>query len=292
MTEPYVAAAASCVLGESPLWDPEEGALHWVDVRNPTVHSLDPATGARRSRRVQTEIGCIGLAGGRRLVAGTRMGFALIDLDGDGFEPLADPEGSGRLNRVRLNDGRVDRRGRLWCGSMQDPVFAEAGWLYRLDPDGSVRRMAGPVAVPNAICWSPDDRVMYFADSLRHAVWAHDFDLEAGAVGNRRTFVEIDEADGLPDGAVVDAEGCLWVALMRGGAVRRYDPEGRLEREIRFPASQTTCPAFGGPDLTTLYVTTGSARFRPEDFAHEPLAGSLFAVETEVRGVPEPSFGG
>ncbi len=292
MTEPHVAAAATCLLGESPLWDAGEGALHWVDVRNPAVHSLDPATGARRSRRVQTEIGCIGLAGGRRLVAGTRMGFALIDLDGDGFEQLADPEGSGRLNRVRMNDGRVDRRGRLWCGSMQDPVFAEVGWLYRLDPDGSVHRVEGPLTVPNAICWSPDDRVMYFADSLRRVVWACDFDLEAGAVANRRTFVEIDEADGLPDGAVVDGEGHLWVALMRGGAVRRYDPDGGLEREIRFPVSQTTCPAFGGPDLTTLYVTTGSARFGPEDFAREPLAGSLFAVETEVRGVPEPLFGG
>ena len=292
MTEPYVAAAGTCILGESPLWHPDHQALYWVDVKNPTIHRLEPATGARRNWRVQTEIGCIGLAGGNRLVAGTRMGFALIDLDSDGFELLADPEGDGRLNRARLNDGRVDRRGRLWSGSMRDPAFAEVGWLYRLDPGHAVERMEGPVTIPNAICWSPDDTVMYFADSPRQAVWAYDFDIEAGTIGNRRVFVEIPEADGLPDGAVVDSEGCLWVALMRGGAVRRYDPDGKMEREIRFPASLTTCPAFGGPDMTTLYVTTASSRFGPEDFRREPEAGSLFAVETGVKGVAEPVFGG
>lgn len=292
MTEPYVAAAATCILGESPVWSGAEGALYWVDVRNPTIHSLDPATGERRSWRVQTEVGCIGLAGGGRLVAGTRMGFALVDLGDGGFEVLADPEGGGRLNRLRLNDGRVDRRGRLWSGSMQDPVFAESGSLYRLDPDRSVRRMAGPVTIPNAICWSPDDRVMYFADSMRRVVWAHDFDVDAGAIGGRRVFAEVAEGDGLPDGAVTDSEGGVWIALIRGGAVRRYDPEGRVEREIRFPVSLTTCPAFGGPDMTTLYVTTASTRFGPEDFRREPRAGSLFAVETGVKGVAEPVFGG
>lgn len=292
MPEPRVAAKERCVLGESPLWSPADQMLYWVDVRNPMIHALDPATGERRRWRVQTEIGSIGLAAGGRLVAGTRMGFAYVGLEDGAFEEICDPEGDGRLNRVRLNDGKVDRRGRFWCGGMEDPGMGEVASLYRLDAGGAARRMAGPVRIANALCWSPDDRTMYFSDSPTGVVWAYEFDAAAGEIANRRVFVEIAGGDGLPDGATTDAAGFVWIALMRGGAVRRYDPDGRLEREIAFPASLTTCPAFGGPGLSTLYVTTASTRFEAADFEREPDAGSLFAVETDATGVPEPVFGG
>ncbi len=291
MSNPRVAVRETCILGESPIWSVAEQALYWVDIRNPTIHRFEPATGSRRKWRVQTEIGSIGFASGGRLIAGTRMGFALVDLDDGAFEELADPEGDGRLNRVRMNDGKVDRRGRFWCGSMQDPGNARIGSLYRFDPDRAVRRMAGPVSISNAICWSPDDAVMYFADSLLRTVWAYDYDAEAGEIANRRVFVEVPEAEGVPDGATTDADGFVWIAHMRRGAVRRYDPDGKMEREFEFPVSLTTCPAFGGPDLSTLYVTTASTRFGPADFGREPYAGSVFSVETDAKGVPEPIFG-
>jgi sugar lactone lactonase YvrE len=133
--------------------------------------------------------------------------------------------------------------------------------------------------------------VMYFADSRKRTMWAYDFDAASGAIANRRVFLEVAEGDGVPDGATVDADGFVWVAHMRGGKVKRYDPEGRVEREIAFPVSLTSCPAFGGPDLSTLYVTTASSKFEPADFEREPDAGSLFAVDTDVKGLPEPVFG-
>lgn len=292
MPEPYVAAKDRCLLGESPIWSADQEALYWVDIRNPAIHRLDPATGERRKWRIETEIGCIGFATGNRLIAGTRMGFGFVSLDDGAFTQIADPLGEGRLNRVRLNDGKVDRQGRFWCGAVEDPGMGEKGMLYRLDPDGSVHEMAGPVRIANCLCWSPDDTTMYFADSLSRTVRAYAFDAATGAISSPRDFTTVPENDGVPDGATVDSEGFVWIAHMRGGLVRRYDPDGKVEREIRIPASLTTCPAFGGPDLTTLYVTTGTTRFEAGDFDREPDAGSVFAVETGIKGLPEPVFAG
>lgn len=291
MSEPTVAVKQSCILGESPIWSIAEQALYWVDIRNPMIYRLDPASGDVKNWRVQTEIGSIGLAGPGRLIAGTRMGFGYIDLADGSYEELTDPEGDGRMNAVRMNDGKVDRQGRFWCGSMEDPGYGEVASLYRFDPDHSVHKMEGPVCISNAICWSPDDSVMYFADSLKRTIWAYDFDAVAGTIENRRVFIEVADGDGVPDGATVDSDGFVWVAHMRGGAVKRYDPEGKVERSIKFPASLTSCPAFGGADMSTLYVTTASSRFEPADFEREPDAGALFQVETDVTGVPEPVFG-
>jgi sugar lactone lactonase YvrE len=291
MSEPYIAVKQSCILGESPIWSVAEQALYWVDIRNPMIYRLDPASGDVRNWRIQTEIGSIGLAGEGRLIAGTRMGIAYIGLEDNSFEDVADPEGDSRMNAVRMNDGKVDRQGRFWCGSMDDPGYAEVASLYRIDHDHSVHRMEGPVTISNALCWSPDNTVMYFADSRKRTMWAYDFDAASGAIANRRVFLEVAEGDGVPDGATVDADGFVWVAHMRGGKVKRYDPEGRVEREIAFPVSLTSCPAFGGPDLSTLYVTTASSKFEPADFEREPDAGSLFAVDMDVKGLPEPVFG-
>ena len=291
MSEPYVAVSQSCILGESPIWSVPEQALYWVDIRNPMIYRWDPDSNDLRNWRIQTEIGSIGFAGKKRLIAGTRMGFAYINLEDGGFKEIGDPEGGGRLNAVRLNDGKVDRRGRFWCGSMEDPGYGEVASLYRCDPDHSVHRMEGPVCISNAICWSPDDTLMYFADSAKKVVWQYDFDAESGTIENRRTFIEVPDGEGVPDGATVDSEGFVWVAHMRAGRVKRYDPDGSVEREIRFPASLTSCPAFGGVDLSTLYVTTASSRFGLDDFEREPDAGSLYAVDVEVRGIPEPIFG-
>ena len=291
MFEPYVAVKHSCILGESPIWSEVEQALYWVDIRNPMIYRWTAASRELKSWRVQTEIGSIGFASEGRLIAGTRMGFAYINLADGEFRELIDPEGSGRMNTIRLNDGKVDRKGRFWCGSMEDPGASEIATLYRLDPDHSVHRMEGPVQISNAICWSPDNTLMFFADSRKQVVWAYDFDIDQGTIENRRVFIEVPREEGVPDGATVDADGFLWVAHMRGGRVKRYDPDGKVEREILFPASLTSCPAFGGADLSTLYVTTASSLFEQSDFAREPDAGSVFAVETDVKGLAEPVFG-
>ena len=292
MSTAEVVVKESSILGESPVWSVAEQALYWVDVQNPKIHRHDPASGAHDTWLVETEIGSIGLASGKKLVAGLRMGFGLYDLDAGKFDIIDDPEGAGRYNANRLNDGKVDRAGRFWCGSMQDPGRAPMGTLYRMDTDRSVHAMANEITVPNAICWSPDDRTMYFTDTHVGTLWAYDYDLATGAIENRRVFAEMADGPGRQDGATVDAEGFVWNAHIFGGRVVRYDPHGRIEREIEVPTPQVTSCAFGGRDLNILYITTASMRMSDEERAADPLAGSLFAVDTGVRGLPEPRFGG
>jgi len=287
-----VVVKESCILGESPIWSVAEQVLYWVDVLNPSIHRFDPATGAHDRWLIETEIGSIGLASGNRLVAGLRMGFALYDLGSSKLEIINDPEGHGRQNTNRLNDGKVDRAGRFWCGSMQDPGREPVGTLYRMDTDRSVHAMADGIRVPNALCWSPDDRTMYFADTYAECIWAYNYDLATGAIENRRVFAKTGEGTGRQDGATVDSEGFVWNAHIFAGRVVRYDPHGRIEREIVVPTPQVTSCAFGGPDLDILYITTASMRMSRDELAADPLAGSLFAVDTGVRGLPEPRFGG
>ena len=292
MNEPVCVVETNCLLGESPLWSARENALYWVDIRNPMIHRYTPATKAHEKWPVETEIGSIGFAKDGKFIAGLRSGFVIYDLDDNSFEAIIDPEGKGRLNPCRLNDGKADRAGRYWSGTMEDPGHGPIGKLYRLTPDGTCDEIENGIQVPNAICWSPDDKTMYFADSYQGCIWAHDFDLESGTMANRRVFAELPDGTGSPDGATVDAEGFVWNANMFGGRVTRYDPDGKVERVIEFPVPQITCCAFGGPDMETLYVTTGSVRMTKEDLVEQPLAGALFAVDVGVKGLPEPQFGG
>ena len=291
MSKPEVVAGGNAILGESPLWSPAEAALYWVDINNPTIHRLDPATGARERWPIETEIGSIGLAGPRRMVAGLRTGAHYVDLETGRIEPICDPEGEGRFNRNRMNDGKIDRAGRFWVGTMNDPGHEPLGTLYRIDRDGGAAPVLGGIRVPNALCWSPDSRVMYFTDSYSHQIWAFDFDLATGALENKRIFAAIAEDAGVPDGATVDADGFVWCAHMFGSRVSRYAPDGSLDRAIALPVPQVTSCAFGGADLETLYITTASLRMDRAALAEQPLAGALFAVDPGVRGLPEPVFG-
>ena len=291
MSKPEVVAGGNAILGESPLWSPAEAALYWVDIDNPTIHRLDPATGARERWPIETEIGSIGLAGPRRMIAGLRTGAHYVDLETGRIEPICDPEGEGRFNRNRMNDGKIDRAGRFWVGTMNDPGHEPLGTLYRIDRDGGAAPVLGGIRVPNALCWSPDSSVMYFTDSYSHQIWAFDFDLATGAMENKRVFAAIAEETGVPDGATVDADGFLWCAHMFGSRVSRYAPDGSLDRAIALPVPQVTSCAFGGADLETLYITTASLRMDRAALAEQPLAGALFAVDPGVRGLPEPVFG-
>lgn len=290
MSEPVCVVKVNNLLGESPIWSVERQALLWVDIRNPMIHRFVPATGKHDKWPVETEIGSISLARDGKLIAGLRTGFGLYDLETNTYEAIADPEGKGRLNTIRMNDGKVDRAGRYWCGSMEDPGQNSVGTLYRLDTDRSCHTVEGGIQIPNALCWSPDDRTMYFADSRQRTIWAHDYDLDSGAMSNRRVFAEVDESLGFPDGATVDQEGFLWNAHMFGGRVTRYDPDGNIERVIELPVPQISSCAFGGPDLDVLYLTTGSARMSREELSAQPLAGGLFAIDVGIKGLPEPEF--
>ena len=275
-------------LGESPLWDPETRHLFWVDINRRLIHRLDPDTGEITDWSCKTEPGCLGRADNGRLIAGLRDGFYFFSPATGVFEHITDPEPAKPANR--LNDGKVDRAGRFWAGTMRDPnPGAPDGALYKLE-DRIATRMLDAIRIPNSLCWAPDNQTLYFADTRARVIWAFDFDLATGTISNQRTFVDLQHQAGRPDGATVDSEGCLWSAEYGGGRVVRYTPGGVVNTIVDLPVASATCPALGGPDLKTLYISTASQRLTEDELKLQPQAGGLFACEVRVAGLPEPAF--
>jgi sugar lactone lactonase YvrE len=192
----------------------------------------------------------------------------------------------------RYNDGRCDRRGRLWIGTMDMTIRRASGSFYRVSADRSVLRLFDGITVPNSTAFSPDDRTMYFADTPKHTIWAFDFDLDAGAMSNRRVFADLTGRKALPDGSCIDAEGFLWNAEFAGRRLTRYAPDGRVDRTVEVPVTSPTCCCFGGDNLGTLYVTSSTHEHGAVQRAAEPWAGGLLALDVGVRGLPEAAFGG
>jgi sugar lactone lactonase YvrE len=288
MTPPRyeVAVRASATLGEGPTWDPAAGRLLWLDILGSRVHTFDPATGRRGVRVTDQHVGAVKPRAGGGLVLNLRDGVGLIDPDGT-FRWLHHEPVPGR----RANDAAVAPDGSLWAGTMRYDEAPGGGSLSRFTGNGSVRTVLDDVAVSNGTGWSPDGRLMYYIDSptRRVDVFTYDADAEGGGrVSGRRPLAEIEEGAGFPDGLTVDAEGCVWVALWDGGAVRRYTPAGELDEVIELPTPRVTACAFGGPDLTDLYVTT--ARVGLPD--PHPLAGSLLVVPGAGKGQVPTAFAG
>jgi sugar lactone lactonase YvrE len=173
---------------------------------------------------------------------------------------------------------------------MDDRLTSPTGALYRLDPDLSCRRMESGIGISNSLAWSPDDRIFYFADTLRRTIFAYDFDAETGAISNRRVFTDCIDQPGAPDGSTIDAEGYLWNAQWDGWRLVRYAPDGRIDRVVGLPVQKPTSCMFGGPDLATLYVTSAVWDLTGEALAKQPNAGGVFALDVGVRGLPESRF--
>jgi sugar lactone lactonase YvrE len=192
---------------------------------------------------------------------------------------------------VRFNDGKTDRQGRFWAGKMSD---RPGNSLFRLDVDLSVHRMESSIICSNGLGWSPDNRIFYYTDSIARLIYAYDFDAGSGDICNRRVFTQVpqDAGEGLPDGMAVDEEGCIWSARWGGWKVVRYTPDAQIEREIPMPVEFPTSCAFGGPDLKDLYITSAWVEVLPERRAGQPMAGDVFRLQTEVRGIAEPLFQG
>ncbi|MER7899183.1 SMP-30/gluconolactonase/LRE family protein [Streptomyces sp. NPDC096046] len=282
MTRPYeVAVRAEAELGEGPTWDTAAGRLLWIDILGSRLHTYDPDTGRRTVRRTEQHIGAVKPRAGGGLVLNLRDGVGLLDPDG-GFGWLHHEPVPGR----RANDAAVAPDGALWAGTMRYDEAPGGGTLSRVTGDGSVAVVLDDVAVSNGTGWSPDGRLMYYIDSPTRRVDV--FDHADGRISGRRILVEIEESAGFPDGLTVDAEGCVWVALWQGSAVRRYTPDGELDRVIELPVPLVTACAFGGAGLTDLYVTT--ARVGLTD--PPALAGSLFVVPGAGKGLAQPAFDG
>lgn len=280
---------ARAFLGEGPLWDVSEQVLYWVDIKRREIHRFNPATGADEKWSTPEDVGSLAVREQGGLVVALSSGFYYFDLNSGETTAIVNPE--PELSGNRFNDGKPDRQGRFWAGSMDDTEARPTGSLYRLDPDGSCLRVIdGGIAISNSLCWSPDDRVLYHSCSLQRTVWAWDFDAASGTIDNRRELIKLADDDGVPDGAAVDAEGNLWIAIWGGWRVDCYAPDGSLKDSIKLPVECPTCPAFGGPDLEIMYITSASNKISNAE--KQPQAGGIFAVETDTKGVAEVRFQG
>jgi len=261
-------------LGEGPCWDPQTQSLYWVDIPAARVHRLS-AAGVHSSWDVGQPAGAVVTRAGGGLAVAAGNGFLALDpLTGDVTELAAAP---GQPD-TRMNDGKCDRAGRFYAGTMAADETPGKGSFYRLDPDGSVTELLTGLGISNGLGWSPDDTLMYYTDSLDYRVDVLDYDLASGQMGERRPFVSLGSGEIMPDGLTVDAEGGVWVAVWGGGVVQRYDPAGRLTSVARMPAANVTSCAFGGPGLDQLYITTAAGPGR--------FAGALFCCQAGVAGLP------
>ncbi|MGQ0676776.1 MAG: SMP-30/gluconolactonase/LRE family protein [Rhodospirillales bacterium] len=287
--EPLCVWPAAALLGEGAVWDERDRAVYWVDIKAPAVHRYTPGTGDKRSWKVPEIIGCIARRRGGGFVAAFKSGFVFLDLETGAIERIDNPEPGFPGNR--FNDGNCDPSGRFWAGSMDDDLKRPTGWLYRLDAERRWTKTDGGYICTNGPAFTGDGRTMYHTDTLGRVV--HAFDLDAhGLPTRKRPHIRFAEDDGFPDGMTVDAEGRLWVAHWGGWRVTRFRNDGTAEFAIRLPVAQVTRPAFGGPGLTTLFVTSASIGLTAEERAQQPLAGGLFACETGVRGLPGRQFAG
>jgi len=276
-------------LGEGPRWDSAHQRLLWVDIMRGRVHAFTPSTGACRNVAVGQPVGALASCRDGSLVLAVAGGFARLDLDSQKFEMQAAVEADRPQNR--MNDGACDGAGRFWAGTMALDEGPGAGALYRLDPDLTVHTMLTGVSISNGLDWSLDGRRMYYVDSPTRRIDVFDFDLAAGSIANRRTFVEVPADAGIPDGLTVDAAGFVWLALWGGAALRRYAPDGTLERVVPLPVTHPTSCAFGGAGLDELYVTSARRPLTAEEKARQPQAGGVFRLRPGVAGRPAPLFG-
>jgi sugar lactone lactonase YvrE len=282
-----------CAVGESPVWHAAEQAWYWVDIPARRVWRLDHATGQARHWTAAEMVACIAPRAGGGLIAGMETGLFAVDLRDDGTvraERLAAPP--ELAPGMRFNDGRTDRQGRFWSGTMWMDMAAALpiGRLYRYDANGLSAPLVSGLVTQNGLAWSPDGRTMYLSDShpTRRRVWAFDYDVDAGVPHGRRLFADMAAYAGRPDGATMDSDGCYWVAGNDGASLLRFTPGGKLDRELALPVPKPSMPCFGGPALDTLLVTSIVQPGREND----PLAGAVLLVRPGVRGVPEVAFGG
>ncbi len=285
LTEPRAIWSLGGPLLEGPVWVGRDAALWFVDIKSHRIHRLDPASGEQRSWPAPAQVGfCLPAVDGA-FVAGLQTGLAAFDPTDGSFTPLVDPEPD--LPGNRLNDAVVDPSGRLWFGTMDDAEREATGRIYMLGADGRCHARTAPTCITNGPAVSPDGRTLYHVDTLGGAIFAASIAPD-GTLEDQRPFATIDPRHGYPDGPAVDAEGCVWIGLYMGGAVRRYSPAGALLETIEFPVSAVTKIAFGGPDLRTVFATTAHKHLDESGRAREANAGDLFAFEVSVPGLGAP----
>lgn len=288
--EPTCIVRTPAILGESVLWHSVDKKIYWMDLRTPAIHTYDPATGAADSWKLDLGVPTGTLVRAKEgFVLTGREGTFKVDIKARKLTPWVNP--NDRAELTMFNDGKVDRQGRLWLCTSDNQETEPIGGIYSLTADGKSEIHDRGFACGNGPGFSPDGRTFYFSDTMVRKVYAYDLDTRTGALTNQRLFTEFSEEQGMPDGMTVDAEGGIWICHWEGWRVTRFLPNGKIDREIRLPVPLVTSCTFGGEGLDTLYITTATVGLDAPALAKAPLAGSLFAVKTGHKGLPEPVFG-
>ena len=280
------------LLGESPLWHPDEQRLYWCDIPGHALHRLDPASGRHDHWDFDTDVACCAPAIGGGLLLALRSGIWHFDPASDSRRLIDAAPYDPALQRY--NDGKADAAGRLWCGTLYEPRQPPLAALYCFEREHTTRKAEG-ITISNGLAWSPDGRTMYWSDTTAHTVYALDFDVASGEISRRRSFAQFSPRaegqplasyGGRPDGAAVDVQGNYWVAMYEGQRLLQLAPDGSLLRDVPLPVRCPTMPCFGGADLKTLYLTTAREKRPAEELAQQPWAGCVLAMRVEVPGLP------
>ena len=278
-----VVADFSCTVGEGPVWHPDHGRLYWTDILAGRLFWYEPGSGKSQLCYEGRTVGGFTLQADNSLLLFMDKGTVAVWDDGQIVQTIVDTI-PAEIEQ-RFNDVTADPEGRVFAGTMPfDNVEQRSGRLYRLDRDGSYTVVLEEVGVPNGMAFTFDRRFFFFIDSLDNVVWKFDYDQETGAISNRRAFIEFNSDEGNADGMTLDGEGNLWIAMAMGWRVVQYGPDARLKRSIELPARFVSSLAFGGQDLSQLFVTTGRL---PEGEELGSAAGTLIALRPGPIGVPE-----
>lgn len=288
VTTPLEIITAGNTLGEGILWDSRREVLWWTDIQRRRLHRYY-ASGAMQILETPERVGSFGLvAGSEELITAFESGIAMYHPLERTVKWLARPQ--AQVAGIRFNDGRVDRRGRFWSGTMvENAESAARGNVYSVDSTGTARCQISDVRISNSLCMSPDGKLLYFADSPTHTINVYELSEPEGALGPARVFARTPEGS-VPDGATVDQDGCVWSAHWGGARVVRYTPDGRIDRTIDVPATQPSCVCFGGTDLDLLFVTSARENLDAAVLQGEPHAGDVFVYRTGVKGLPEQEY--
>lgn len=275
------------LLGESPLWHPMEACLYWVDIVAATLYRLNN-DGSTQKFTMPSEIGSIACRGKGNLVAALSDRFVSINTKTGDIQIIALPLQG--IKSVMFNDGKCDRQGRFWAGTKDIEEKSPLGSLYCLDKEGKVTEMLNGFTVSNGIAWNLDNSLMYICDSPARQIYQYEFDAINGRLGQVQVFVQVPDEEGFPDGLTVDSEGYLWSCHWDGWRITRYSPTGEIDSVIPMPVPRPTSCCFGGPELKTLYVTSASIGLSAARLADAPQSGQIFAIELDIKGLPESAY--
>lgn len=290
--KPQAVLSTRMQLGECPIWHSQQATLYWIDIDGRAVHRLRPADHSHHSWQMPSEPGCIAFDASGGLLVALRFGLAHLDTETGALTALSDAPYDPAT--MRYNDGRCDAAGRLWVGTIYEPRDHPGAPLFSVT-HGTISDSGKRATVSNGLAFSPDNKIMYHADTTSHRIHAYDFDVVSGNITGSRLLKQFatdrtDNYGGRPDGATVDSEGAYWCAMYEGARLLRLSPEGEILREITLPARCPTMMAFGGEDLKTLYITTVSIKRSAEELQKFPLSGCLLSLRVDVAGLPEHQY--